>query len=139
VSSSASEVNETTIGEEDDVPARCHGVPVDLGLDVYDGRGVLLQPSDVNLNVEVTDVGDNGVFYHDLEVLAGDDVPVTGGGDEDVGAGSGVVHGRDFETSHSSLEGVDRVDLGDENTSSVRPQSLSALESDHQNGLSFHR
>jgi len=139
VSSSASEVDETTIGKEDDVPARWHGEPVDLRLDVHDGRGILLQPSDVNLNVEVTDVGDDGVFDHDLEVLPGDDVPVTGGGDEDVGAGSGIVHGRDFETSHSSLESVDWVDLGDKNTSSVRPQSLSALESDHKNGLSFRR
>ena len=36
----------------------------------------------------MTDVGDNRVFGHDMEVLAGDDVPVAGGGDEDVGAGS---------------------------------------------------
>ena len=136
VSSGASEVDEATFSEEDDVPARCHGEPIDLGLDVHDGLGVLLQPSDVDLNVEVTDVGDDGVFGHDREVLAGDDVPVPGAGDEDVGAGSGIFHGRDFETSHSSLESVDWVDLGDKDASAVRPQGFSALENDHQNGHS---
>jgi hypothetical protein len=139
VSGSTSEVDETAFGKEDDVPARGHGEPVDLRLDVDDGGGILLQPSDIDLDVEVTDIGDDGVFGHDREVLAGDNVPVTGGGDEEVGAGSGLVHGRDFETSHSGLEGVDWVDLGDKNASTVRPQSLGALKSDHQNGLNCRR
>jgi hypothetical protein len=137
VSGSTSEVNETAFGKEDDVPARWHGEPVDLRLDVDDGGGVLLQPSDVDLDVEVADVGDDGVVGHDLEVLAGDDVPVAGGGDEDVGAGSGVFHGGDFETSHSGLEGVDWVDLGDKNASTVRLQRLGALERVHQNKLNY--
>ena len=125
--SSASEVDETTVGEENEVLAGRHGVPIDLRLDVHDRRGILLQPSDVNLNVEVTDVGDNGVFRHNREMLAGDNVPVTGGGDEDVGAGSGILHGCDLVTSHSGLESVNWVDLGDKNTGTVRPQSLGAL------------
>lgn len=139
VSSGASEVDETSFSEKDEVPARCHGVPVNLGLDVHHGHGVLLQPSDVNLNIKVTDVGDDGVFGHDREVLAGDDVPVTGRGDEEVGTRSGVLHGRDFETSHSGLESVDGVDFGDENSGSVRSQSLGTLESVHQNKSSCHR
>ena len=119
------------------MPARWHGEPVNLRFDVHDRHGVLLQPSDIDLNVKVSDVGDDGIFEHDLEVLAGDDILVAGGGDEDVGAGGGVFHGRDFETSHSGLEGVDWVDLGDKNASSVRPQSLRALEAAHQNGSSY--
>ena len=127
MSSSASEVNKTTFGKENDMPARRHGEPIDLGLDVHDGLGILLQPSDVDLNVEVTDVGDDSVFEHDREVLAGDDVPVSSAGDEDIGAGGGVFHGRDFETGHSSLESVDGVNLGDKDASAVRPQSFGAL------------
>ena len=127
VSGSASEVDKTTFGEEDNMSARGHGEPVHLRFDVDDRFGVLLQPSDVDLNVEVADVGDDGVFGHDREVLAGDDVPVTGGGDEDVGAGSGVFHGGDFVTGHSSLESVDRVDLRDKNASAIRLQRLGAL------------
>jgi len=65
VSSGASEVDEASFGEEDDVSAGRHGVPVDLGLDIHNGLGVLLQPSDVDFDVEVTNVGDNGVFAHD--------------------------------------------------------------------------
>ena len=133
VSSGASEVDETTFGEEDEVPARWHRVPVNLRLDVHDGHGVLLQPSDVNLNIEVTDVGDNGVFRHHREVLSGDYIPVTGGGDEEVGARGGVFHGRDFETSHSGLESIDWVDLGDEDSSSIGSQGLGTLEGLHQN------
>ena len=136
VSSGASEVDKTTFGKEDDVPARWHGIPVNLRLDVHDGLGVLLQPGDVDLNVEVTDVGNDGVFEHDFEVLAGDDVPVSGCSDENVGAGSSVFHGRDFETSHCSLESVDWVDLCNKNPGAVRPQRFGALEINHQNGLS---
>ena len=132
VSSSASEVDKTTFSEEDDMLARWHGVPIDLRFDVHDGLGVLLQPSDIDLNVEVTNVGDDGVFEHDFEVLAGDDVPVPGASDENVRAGSGVFHGRDFETSHRGLESVDWVNLGDKDASAVRPQSFGTLENNHQ-------
>ena len=137
VPGSASEVNETTFCEENDVPAGWHGEPVDLRLDVHDGRCVLLQPSDVDLNVKVSDVGDDGVFGHDREVLAGDDVPGAGSGDEDVGTGSGIFHGRDLEASHGGLESIDWVNLGDKNTSAVRPQRLGALERVYENKLSY--
>jgi hypothetical protein len=55
VTGSATEVNETTLSEEDDVAARLHGVAVDLGLDVADRGRVGLEPRDVDLDVEVTD------------------------------------------------------------------------------------
>ena len=135
VSGSTSEVNKTTLGEEDDVLPRGHGEPVHLRFYVDDRLSILLQPSDVDLNVEVTDVGNNRVFGHDLEVLPGDNIPVAGGGDEDVGAGSGVFHGGDFITGHSSLESVDRIDLGDKNTSTIGLQRLGTLGGDNQNEL----
>ena len=56
MTSGTSKVNETTLGEEDDVTAAGHLEAVDLGLDVLDGFGVLLEPRNVNLNVEVADV-----------------------------------------------------------------------------------
>ena len=127
VSGGASEVDETTFGEEDNMLAGWHGEPVHLGFYVDAGLSILLQPSHVDLNVEVTNVGDDSVIEHDVKVLAGDDVPVTGGGDEDVGAGSSVFHGGDFVAGHGSLESIDWVDLGDENSSTVRFQRLSTL------------
>jgi len=76
VSGSASKVDKTTFGEEDNMPARGHGEPVHLRFYVDDRLGILLQPSYVDLNVEVAYVGDDGVIGHDLEVLAGDNVPL---------------------------------------------------------------
>lgn len=56
VSSGTSQVDETTLGKENDVAAALHEITVDLGLDVLDALGVLLQPGDVNLDIEVTNV-----------------------------------------------------------------------------------
>ena len=41
-----------------------------------------------------------------------DDVLVAGGGDEDVGARSGVFHGHDFVAFHRGLQRADRIDFG---------------------------
>ncbi len=73
-------------------------------------------------------LGDNGILGHNLEVLRRNDVAVTSGGDEDVGAGSSLLHGRDLITSHRGLESVDGVNLGDEDTSTVGPERLGALK-----------
>jgi len=56
VTSGTTKVDETTLSEEDDVTAAGHLEAVNLGLDVLDSLGVLLEPRNVNLNVEVTDV-----------------------------------------------------------------------------------
>lgn len=55
VASGTAEVDKTTLSEEDDVLA-VEEVTVNLGLDVLDGLSVGLQPGDVNLDIEVTDV-----------------------------------------------------------------------------------
>lgn len=55
VTGSTAKVDKTALGEEDDVLA-VEAVTVNLGLDVLNGLGVGLQPGDVNLNIEVTDV-----------------------------------------------------------------------------------
>jgi hypothetical protein len=44
-----------------------------LGLDV-DFLSVGVEPGNVNLNVEVTDVAENGILLHDGNVLTADDV-----------------------------------------------------------------
>ena len=74
----------------------------------------VLQASDLDLVVEVADVADDGPVLHRPHVVEGDDVLVAGGGDEDVGAGSRVLHGRDLVAFHRGLQGADRVDFRDE-------------------------
>jgi hypothetical protein len=49
------QVNETALGEEDDVATIWHGETVDLRLDVGDGNSIGLEPGDIDFNVEVTD------------------------------------------------------------------------------------
>ena len=53
---STSQVDETSLGEENDVTTALHDESVDLWLDVLNADSVLLQPSDVNLDIEVTNV-----------------------------------------------------------------------------------
>ena len=52
-------VDQTTLSKEDDVTAAGHGVTVNLGLDVDDLDSVLLQPRNVDLDIEVTDAKEN--------------------------------------------------------------------------------
>lgn len=54
-------------------------------------------------------------------MLSGDDVPVSGG-DEDIGMRSGVFHGCHFIAGHRSLEGIDGVNLRDDDAGAVRAQ-----------------
>jgi hypothetical protein len=49
-------------------------------------------------------------------VGASQDVTAASGGDEDLADGSSLLHGGDLVTSHGSLEGVDGVNLGDDDT-----------------------
>ena len=56
VTGGTAKVDKTTLSKEDDVAAVGHQVTVNLGLDVLDGLGVSLEPGNVNLNVEVTNV-----------------------------------------------------------------------------------
>ena len=130
VSGTTSEVDQSTLGKEDDVSARLHLESVDLGLDLDVLGGVGLQPCDVNLDIEVTNVGNNGILLHDLKVLADNDVSVTGGGNEDVGSGSSILHGGDLVTGHGSLEGVDGIDLGNDDSGTVRSEGLGTTLSD---------
>jgi hypothetical protein len=73
-------------------------------------------------------LADNGILRHDVEVLSGNDVSVTGGGDENVGPVGSVLHRADLVASHGGLEGVDGVDLGNENSGTVRSERFGALE-----------
>ena len=84
VTHGTAEINQTTLSEEDDVLAVLESEPVHLRLDVGLQLGILLQPLDLDLTVEVPDVADDGVILHLHEVFAGDDVLTPSGGHEDV-------------------------------------------------------
>jgi hypothetical protein len=75
----------------------------------------------------VTSLANDCVFGHGLEVLGSDDIAATSRGDEDIGTGSSLFHGRDLVPRHRSLESVDRVDLGDNNACTVRAERFGTL------------
>lgn len=130
VAGGTAKVDETTLGEKDDVTAVGHQEAVNLRLDVLDGLGVLLEPGNVDLNVEVTDVADDGVLWHDLKMLADKDVSATSGGDEDLTLWSSLLHSSDLVAGDGGLEGVDRVDLSNDDTSTHGVQGLCATLTD---------
>jgi hypothetical protein len=130
VASGASQVDETTLGKEDDVASVLHQVAVNLGLDAGDRLGVLLEPGNVDFDIEVTDVADNGVVGHDLEVSASQDVTAASGGDEDLTLRGSLLHGGDLEAGNGSLEGVDGVNLSDDDTGTHAVESLGATLAD---------
>jgi hypothetical protein len=130
VSGGTSQVDETSLSEKDDVTSVLHEEAVDLGLDGDNGGSVGLQPGNVNLTVEVTDVADDGVVGHLLEVLSGQDVSASSGGDEDLSAGGSLGHGEDLVSRDGGLEGVDGVDLSDQDTGTHGTESHSTSLSD---------
>jgi hypothetical protein len=56
VTGGTSQVDETSLSEKNNVTAILHEVSVNLWLDVLDASSVFLQPRNVNLNVEVTNI-----------------------------------------------------------------------------------
>ena len=72
----------------------------------------------------MADIGYDRLILHLGHVFEGDDVLVTGGGDVDVGTTEGFLDGGDFESFHSSLEGVDRINLGDDDAGALTAEGL---------------
>ena len=64
MSHGATQIDKSAFGQEDNVVSVLQGESVDLGLDVGLLGGIVLQPLDVNLAVEVTNVADNGIVLH---------------------------------------------------------------------------
>src|SRR6185503_18027219 len=120
VAHGVAEVYEPPLGQENDPLAVGELDLIDLRLDVVPLE--VLEARDLDLAVEVADVGDDGAMLHLSHVLDGDDVEVAGGGDEDVGARRGIVHGGDLVALHGRLQGEDRVDLGDHYAAAGLPQ-----------------
>src|SRR5437899_6393560 len=79
---------------------------------------------DLDLIIEMPDVTNDGLVLHLEHVVNGDDVAVAGGGDIDVGATEGVFDGGNFEAFHRRLKGIDRIDLGNDDTSAKAAERM---------------
>src|SRR5262249_31174778 len=70
------------------------------------GRGHLLEGGNIDLDIEVTGIGDDGSILHHFEVFFAEDVLVAGHGAEHIANLGGVVHGHDAEAVHRGFQGV---------------------------------
>ncbi|GMR54030.1 hypothetical protein PMAYCL1PPCAC_24225 [Pristionchus mayeri] len=129
VASGASKVDKTSLGEEDHVTAILEEITVNLGLDSI-LLGILVEPLDINLAVEVSDVADNRVVGELEEVLATDDSLTTGRGNDDLGLRSVLLESGNLVPYKSGLKGVDGVDLGDDDSASESLEGGSGSLSD---------
>src|SRR5205823_6175050 len=78
----------------------------------------------LDLAVEVADVADDGLVLHVAHVVQRDDVHVARTGDVDIAAAQRFFNGGDFEAFHGSLQGVDRIDLCNDDARSKAAQRV---------------
>ena len=89
---------------------------IGLDVDLFD-VGSVVEVSNVDLVIEVTDVADDGVVLHLVEVLASNDVGVSGCRDEDVSFAGDVFKRGDLEAFHRSLQSIDWINFRDDDSS----------------------
>ena len=82
----ATQIDQTTFGQQNDMFSIFHGESIHLRLDVSLFGAVLFQPLHINFTVEMTNVTNNGVIPHTLKVFSCDDVFTSSSGDENLDA-----------------------------------------------------
>ncbi|RHN42549.1 hypothetical protein MtrunA17_Chr8g0378081 [Medicago truncatula] len=93
VSSSTTQVHQTTLGQDNDAGVGLgENPPVGLRLDgdALHTR-VVLKSRHINFIVKVTNVANNGIVFHFPHVINHDDVLVTGGGNKDVSIRDNII------------------------------------------------
>jgi len=125
VTSSAPEIEETTLSKDDDTMAIGEFVAIDLVLDVFSlDTGVFIKTIHINLVVEMTDVTNDSVVLHLGHVVSHNDALVTSAGDVNIGSLEDRFESLDLVTFHAGLESTDRIAFGDNNTCTTSFHSL---------------
>lgn len=129
MSGGATQVQQTTLGKDDDTVTIREDEAINLGLDVL-ASGGLVQVVHVNLVVEVTDVTNDSVVLHLGHVGGHDDILVTSGGDEDITSLQDGLKTNHGEALHGSLQSADRINLSDVDDGTSGLHGLGASLSD---------
>lgn len=77
------------------------------------------QSVDLDFIIKMTDVAYDGVVFHGLDVIGGDDISVSGGSYEYIYFVKDVFNGDYFESFHTGLEGTNGVYFGDKYSGST--------------------
>ncbi len=114
VSFSRRQIDQAPLAQHEDAPAIesifLHEVADDPRRPVRDRR----QPLQIDLDVEVTGVRDDGAVLHGTEVLLADDAGVAGHRDKHITHLGGLSHRHHFEAVHHGLQRLERLYLGDD-------------------------
>ena len=86
----------------------------------------LVERVDLNLVVEVADVGDDRLIFHSLHVIERDHIDVAARTDVNVAAAKRFFDSRHFIAFHCRLQRIDRIDLGDDDARALTAQRLRA-------------
>src|ERR1700730_18134255 len=125
-----SQVDQAAFSEQVDAASVLHCVLVDKGARGALGGRQLFERRDVDFDVEMARVRDDGAVLHDYEVLLGEDVLVAGDGTEDVADFGGLFHAHHAESIHHRFESFGRINFGDDHFGSraarARCQTASA-------------
>jgi hypothetical protein len=123
VTGRASEVYQSTFGEKENLVTVWECVLIHLRLDIgflhAFGR---VERIDLNLVVEVADVGDDRLIFHSLHVLERDHIDVAARGDVNVAATERLFDGRHFIAFHCRLQRIDRINLCDDDARALAAQ-----------------
>ena len=123
----AAEVNKTSFRQQNDARAARESMTINKRLDLrllY--TGIILQPRDVDLAVEVPDIAHDRVVLHPRAVFRRDNVAASGARYENIAALARVLHCRNLKAFHRRLQRADRIDLRDENTRPIRAHRMRA-------------
>lgn len=125
MSSSATEIEETTLSKDDDTMAIGEFVAIDLVFDVnFLDTGVFIKTIHINLVVKMTDVTNDSVVFHLGHVVSHNDALVTCCSDVDVCGLEDRFESLDLVTLHAGLERTDWIAFSDNNTCSTSFHSL---------------
>ena len=108
------EVDEAALCEQVDLAAVLQLELLDVLADRAARDRERLELRNVDLDVEVAGVREDGTVFHDLEVMLADDVLVARQRQEDVADLGGLIHRHDAEAVKDSLDGLYRIDFRDD-------------------------
>ncbi len=131
------EVEKTAFSQQDDPLTICKFDFINLRLHIVPRE--IAQACHLNFAVEVTNIPDDRTILHGTHMIDGNDVLVTGTGDENVTDRGHVFHGRDFIAFHCRLQCTDRINFRDHNARTLAAHAFSgtltniAITADHGN------
>ena len=135
------EVDQATFSDQEDSFSICQDIFISLMANARIlRRRVLLEPSDIDFDIEVTGVSQDRAILHQSKMLSTQYVAISRHGDEDISDLCSLVHRHDAISLHHGIEGLGWIDLSDDDicteTSRSLRNSLTAItESSYDNDL----